>query len=198
MPGERITNSYGLLERYLASRRARMADRLIPSTLRGGRLLDLGCGWTPVFLLTTRFQEKVGIDSAVKRYEGREPIILRTMDLEEMEALPFPDAHFHVVTMLAVFEHIAPHALPKLLQDIRRVLRPGGRLILTTPCPWADPWLQLMAHVGLVSREGMQQHRGRYTRRMIARHVEQAGFDPRKMRFGYFEGFFNSWMSVDV
>lgn len=48
------------------------------------------------------------------------------------EPLPFPDASFDVVLFNETIEHLEgrPHGV---LAEIRRVLRPGGRLFLTTP-----------------------------------------------------------------
>ncbi len=197
MDDARITNSYGVFEAYLARRRAAVADRLIPSALREGRLLDIGCGWTPLFLLQTVFREKVGVDAEVKRWGVSSGITLLTLDVEEAGTLPFPDGHFDVVTMLAVFEHIRSEKLPGVLREIRRVLTARGRLILTTPCPWTDPVLRVLACAQLVSPEGVHEHQATYTPRIIIRHLQAAGFDPSKIRFGYFEAGFNTWLYAD-
>lgn len=50
----------------------------------------------------------------------------------EQEAIPFPDGAFEWVIFSEVIEHLVYSPLP-LLRDIRRVLRPGGHLIITTP-----------------------------------------------------------------
>src|SRR5262245_34332208 len=47
------------------------------------------------------------------------------------EALAFPDTHFDRVFCLSVIEHI-PHDLwPACVRELERVLRPGGRLVIT-------------------------------------------------------------------
>ena len=58
----KVTRGHGLLERFLARKRACMANQLIPSHLRNGRILDIGCGSFPYFLLNTVFTEKCGLD----------------------------------------------------------------------------------------------------------------------------------------
>ena len=45
--------------------------------------------------------------------------------------LPFPDASFDCVISFQVIEHIGPDAL--FVGEVRRVLRPGGRFIVSTP-----------------------------------------------------------------
>ena len=45
-----MTRGKGLLEPMLADLRAQRANKLIPSTSRTGRILDIGCGTYPYFL----------------------------------------------------------------------------------------------------------------------------------------------------
>ena len=58
----RPTRGGGLLETWLAQLRAKQANKLIPNTLRSGRILDIGCGSYPYFLAHTFFRERVGVD----------------------------------------------------------------------------------------------------------------------------------------
>ncbi len=53
MTKDNVTRGYGLLERFLAKKRAKMANEIIPLALRTGRILDIGCGPFPYFLLNT-------------------------------------------------------------------------------------------------------------------------------------------------
>jgi len=50
----------------------------------------------------------------------------------EEESFPFPDDHFDVVLFCEILEHLTADPVAAL-KEIRRVLKPGGRLILTTP-----------------------------------------------------------------
>ncbi len=47
--------------------------------------------------------------------------------------MPFADSSLDVVIMSEVIEHLDSEILSKTLQEVRRVLRPGGRLIGTVP-----------------------------------------------------------------
>ena len=49
------------------------------------------------------------------------------------ESLPFPDGAFQHVTCIEVLEHLPASLRPAAFREMRRVLRPGGRLMLTVP-----------------------------------------------------------------
>lgn len=199
MPAMSVTRGHGVLEGFLARRRTRMANRLIPPASRNGRLLDIGCGTTPFFLMNTEFAERVGIDKVVGsngHFDAPPGIDLRSHDLGASDRLPFDDDAFDIVTMLAVFEHIEPPILRQTLREIRRVLRPGGLYVLTTPAGWADGILRTMARIGLVSSEEIDEHQDRYDHRKIAALLADGGFDREAMRFGSFELGMNLWATA--
>ncbi|NQV00187.1 MAG: hypothetical protein HQ538_05595, partial [Parcubacteria group bacterium] len=57
-----VTRSAGLLEHFLAMQRAKLANRFINNNHRRGKLLDVGCSSYPIFLLTSKFVKKIGMD----------------------------------------------------------------------------------------------------------------------------------------
>ncbi|MDA8412920.1 MAG: class I SAM-dependent methyltransferase [Desulfobacteraceae bacterium] len=56
---------------------------------------------------------------------------------ENLERLTFPDNHFDVVITSEVLEHVAK--FDDALQEIRRVLKPGGYHVFTVPVDWELP-----------------------------------------------------------
>jgi 2-polyprenyl-3-methyl-5-hydroxy-6-metoxy-1,4-benzoquinol methylase len=194
---EQPTRGHGALEGYLARKRAQRANQLIPAELRNERLLDIGCGSYPFFLASTRFAEKWGVDQVfdteVRLELGHEHVNLLPFDAQRDATLPFPADHFSVVTMLAVFEHIAMDSLVLLLTDIHRVLKPGGLYIATTPAYWTAGLLTTLAAVRLVSSEEIHEHKGAYRHADIKRALKQAGFQDDAVRQGYFELGMNTW-----
>ena len=197
MPG---TRGAGLLEGFLAAQRSRMADRLVPPASRKGRILDIGCGTPPVFLIQTRFFEKYGLDkrspSVPKPAGGMPGLTLIRHDFDENTRLPFEDSFFDVVSMLAVIEHIRPEKVVPLLRQILRILKPGGMFLLTSPAPWAAGLLRSMARLGLVSSVEIGDHKARYDGPAMVALLREAGFRGEGVRFGYFELFMNLWVSA--
>lgn len=190
-------SSCGLLEDFLAKKRSLKADALIPAGLREGKILDVGCGITPAFLLNTKFRYKYGLDSMIDNQLPKENIFITKLDLEKEPVFPFEGNFFDAVTMLAVFEHLEPGRLIGVLKEIRRVLKPKGRFVVTTPCPWSAKLIALMARLRLINPEKARGHKGAYARRAIIWYLNEAGFERSKIRFGHFELFLNSWVYAD-
>ena len=188
----RHTRGTGLLEAHLARLRARQANRLIPNRLRQGRVLDVGCGSTPYFLAHTSFEEKFAIDQLAPSATSPD-ILWHTLNLNAKPELPFEDAFFSVVTMLAVVEHMNPQSLVTLFGEVHRILQPGGMLIITTPAVWSGGILNLMARWNLVSAEEIKEHVYLYTLPLLGWYFGKAGFAIDRVRFGYFEFMLNLW-----
>src|SRR5258706_10186190 len=95
-----MTRGKGLLEPMLADLRAQRANKLIPSRLRNGRVLDIGCGSFPYFLAHTSFQEKFAIDQIPLPQSTASELKIEsyTLDLEVKPRLPFEDNFFEAVT----------------------------------------------------------------------------------------------------
>lgn len=187
-----FTRGKGLLEPFLARRRAAIANHLIPPELRQGRILDIGCGSYPYFLSHTSFKEKFAIDQ-LPPAQAPEEIQWHTLDLNREPHIPFEDQYFSVISMLAVAEHLNPNSLVELLAEAYRTLQPGGRVVITTPAAWSDGLLKLMARLRLVSAEEIDEHVFAYTLPLLGWYFGRAGFEMQKIRFGYFELGLNMW-----
>jgi 2-polyprenyl-3-methyl-5-hydroxy-6-metoxy-1,4-benzoquinol methylase len=194
------TRGFGLLEKLLAEMRYKVADKLIPSAYRKGRILDIGCGVYPFFLMKTEFSEKFGLDKAVqknyiKRFQDNN-IVLINYDIEKENVLPFKNEYFDVVTMLAVIEHFEPKRFLKMIREIYRVLKPGGMYILTTPAFWTDGLLWFMAKLRLLSPLEIEEHKAVYSHSKIFSMLREGNFSKEKIRLGYFEMFMNIWATA--
>ncbi len=100
----------------------------------GDRVLDLGCGdgWMTAEL-AAHGASPIGVEiasAAIDRARGHHPAL--EFRLAEIDAaLPFADNVFDTVWASEVIEHVADTA--RWLSEVRRVLRPRGRVLLTTP-----------------------------------------------------------------
>ena len=92
------------------------------------RHLDIGCG-DGYFLRRSKCQERFGLD--------------KLLGDEVIDKLDFPDSYFDYVTMLAVIEHIS--CPESIFKEVARVLKTGGRFIITTPRKSADLLIKIYA-----------------------------------------------------
>ena len=198
MTQTKYTRGKGLLEPTLAHLRTQRANQLIPPDLRAGRILDIGCGSFPYFLSHTSFEEKFAVDQLPmsKEAAAQNRIEFFTLNLNAEPRLPFDDNFFSVVSLLAVVEHLDPDSMAILFRESHRVLKPGGQVIMTTPAAWSDGLLKFMARLNLVSAEEIHEHAFAYTLPLIGWHFGQAGFEMKKVRFGYFELMLNMWATA--
>ncbi len=90
-----------------------------------GNVLEIGTGsGYGVDIIAPRAEKFITID---KNNTSGDPVRLRTT----VPPLPFPDASFDAVVSFQVIEHVRRDK--ELVTEIHRVLRPGGRLIISTP-----------------------------------------------------------------
>jgi SAM-dependent methyltransferase len=194
-----VTRGHGLLEGFLARQRTSQAHKLIGESRHRGRVLDIGCGSFPLFLVSTNFAEKYGIDRvAVSQSDDvrAQNVRLIDHDLASERDLPFSTDFFDVVTMLAVFEHVETNIIENLVREIRRVLRPGGVYVLTTPSYWTEGLLKALARLGMISHEELDEHVYNYRQSDIRSILVKAGFGEDQVRLGYFEAAMNTWATA--
>lgn len=146
----------------------------------GDRALDLGCG-TGDFTaaLADCGARAVGVDvasAAVERARTHYPGLC--FQLVPFDGpLPFEVGAFDLVWASEVIEHVADTA--RWLSEVRRVLSPGGRLLLTTP---SHGRLRLL--LGGVERysEPLGDHLHLYTARSLRGLLDEFGFSSVSVR----------------
>jgi SAM-dependent methyltransferase len=124
-----------------------------PAVSDGARpsLLDIGCGDARFAAAAARRAHVFGVDisrRALSHARGLVPAA--NFAASSAAALPFASDRFDVVTLLDVIEHIPDAAEPHVIQESVRVLRPGGRLVISTNTDRSACELKHYRHYSLV------------------------------------------------
>jgi SAM-dependent methyltransferase len=170
----------------------RLPEQLVPPDLElrqafllghvsvGDHVLDLGCG-DGVFTaeLERSGTQVVGLevsDVALRRARAAHPELeFRLAPIDG--PLPLEDGEFHVVWASEVIEHVADTA--RWLSEVRRVLSPRGKLLLTTP---NHPRASLLVRGLERFSDPLGDHLHLYTRRSLHGLLQEFGFDPVDVR----------------
>jgi ubiquinone/menaquinone biosynthesis C-methylase UbiE len=146
----------------------------------GDRVLDLGAGAGDFAgALAREGVEVIGVEvaeGALGRARSRHPgLEFRLAPLDG--PLPLEDGSFDVVWASEVIEHVADTA--RWLAEVRRVLAPGGSVLLTTPSHG-----RLRVALGGVEHfsEPLGDHLHLYTKRSLAVVLEELGFGQVRVR----------------
>jgi SAM-dependent methyltransferase len=164
----------------------RLPDELEPPSLErrlaflrgfvrpGDRALDIGSGAGEfTAALAAAGAVAIGVEvaeAALERARGRHPD--RDFRLVPLDGpLPFEDGSFELVWASEVIEHVTDTA--RWLSEVRRVLAPGGRLVVTTPSHG-----RLRVALGGVERfsEPLGDHLHLYTKRSLRTLLDEFGF----------------------
>jgi len=146
--------------------------RLVAAMIRAfgippsAQVLDVGCGTGSNLRLLVElgFGDVTGLDRSEDAIRWCREKQLPAVERGDLCALPFPEDHFDLVIATDVLEHIdEPDAG---VAELRRVLRPGGTLIVTVPA-FESLW-------GL--QDDVSHHKRRYRRDELVVQLRAAGF----------------------
>jgi ubiquinone/menaquinone biosynthesis C-methylase UbiE len=169
----------------------------------GANLLDIGAGRGElVVAAAARGARAIGVEYSTAAVElsrqtlaaHGDPPGARVIEADA-RALPLPDDHFDIVTMLDVIEHLTPAEQADVLAQARRVLRSGAhiylhtapnRLIYTTYRvqralrPWRGrDWPRQPRHA-----YELRMHVGEHSARSLRRTLRRAGFEQVQVTHG--------------
>ncbi len=156
------------------AKKSEYAVEMLIKELQDGCTLDLGCGYGRLekYVLKERvFTGWVGLDSSVnmlsifnKRYssetaEQRTPLLLINSDINQ---IPLKDSAVDNVIVSAVFLHNPKEYTKKSLEEVYRVMKPGGKIFIFSNFPNANSLLGLEgnAYLWLLKLLGKQDKNG--------------------------------------
>jgi demethylmenaquinone methyltransferase/2-methoxy-6-polyprenyl-1,4-benzoquinol methylase/phosphoethanolamine N-methyltransferase len=135
----------------------------------GEKILDVGCGTggvtIPAKIRVGEDGSAAGIDPApemiaIARRKASRAGLEIDFRVGVIESLPFPDGTFDAVTSSLMMHHLPAHVQVRGLAEIKRVLKPGGRLLIadmTRPGPSFFEHLRSLAlHHGHAMQFGIE------------------------------------------
>lgn len=134
-------------------------------TDRRPRILDVGCGTGANLLMLSDYGDAEGVDISKDALAFCRERGLDKVKLGAGEELPYDDGTFDLVTAFDVVEHMDDDLAG--LREMRRVLRPGGRVLLFVPT--------FMFLWGV--QDDVSNHRRRYRLPELRGVLEKAGFE---------------------
>lgn len=140
---------------------------------KGATMLDVGCG-SDFYLLESvsrKIKSGTGIDMAVRSWK-KGNIETRKMNINAK--LPFKPGSFDAVTMIAFIEHLEKPE--KILAECKRVLKRGGRIVITTPMQQAKPFWEMLVNLGLTEEKTTEDHKCYFTPGEIEALLKKNGF----------------------
>lgn len=135
------------------------------------RHLDIGCGPGTFIGGLECGHCSLGVDIAIDQIAyAADKYGERTKNYQVVAPgpLPFPDGVFDAATLIELIEHLAPSAAANLLEEAARVLKPGGKLVVSTP-NYGGPWPAVEAIVNKLGKISYEdQHINRYDRKRLS------------------------------
>lgn len=158
-------SNQGLLSPFLRGQRMGAARPHV-----NGRLLDIGCGDGALSQYASA-EDYYGYDiseSAVAEAKKQRP------DYTFSESVPPENLQFDTIAALAVIEHVNDPA--DFIREWGSWLKPGGRMILTTPHPAFEWAHELGSKIGLFSHDAAEEHETLIDSKSMKEIAEAAGY----------------------
>ena len=150
-------------------------DRYLGPGKHDRRVLDVGCGAGNMAHHLAHYGEVVGVDN------NRRPLAVareRGLDVREgrAEDLPFEDEEFDLVALLDTVEHVPDEGEMRVFSECWRVLKPGGKLLVTVPA-----FMWLWSH-----NDVLNAHHRRYTVAELRSKLASVGLRTRRGSYNNF------------
>jgi SAM-dependent methyltransferase len=162
---------------------------------------DLGCGPKMRFYHAAK---KSGI--SFERYYGVDPLLDESLLSERSPeiqlvkspletSIGLPDASVDFCVSFAFMEHVDhPEAI---LCDSIRIVKPGGKVLLTTPSVWSKPVLEFLSFkLKIISPREIEEHKTYFTKELLESMTKPAPNIKIETYHTYFEFKMNNFYVV--
>ena len=142
-----------------------LLQKVLPTDTSGWKILDAGCGTGVNLAWLAEFGDVTGVDNSPEAIRFCHLRNERNVQEASLLDLPYEDGSFDLVTALDVLEHIEDDE--KALQEIARVCKPGGCLLVTVPV-YPSLWGE---------HDEINEHKRRYLPKRLLIMIEANGFE---------------------
>lgn len=123
-------------ENNVIHQRSMFAYEYVIPLIHDKEVLDLGCGLaygTSIMAKSAKTLVGVDYDAEVIKHNTQKYASIPQLSFKasSLPPIPFPDNTFDFVTAFQFIEHL--HERRRLIEEIARVLKPGGTMLITTP-----------------------------------------------------------------
>jgi 2-polyprenyl-3-methyl-5-hydroxy-6-metoxy-1,4-benzoquinol methylase len=154
-------------------------DRIRQELGQPSRHLDIACGPGTFIGSLSEKISSIGVDIAAPQIDFAKKTYGRSSsEFQHISpgTMTFETGSFDAVTSIELIEHLEQDAVAALLAEARRVMAPGGRIIVSTP-DYGGVWPAvewMLNRVGDVSYE--DQHINKFNKRRLRATMETVGF----------------------
>ena len=153
----------------------RLVEQFIATEgIRGGNLLDIGCGTGMFLKLLANYGTVFGVDISERALAYCQDKVPAHLTRAAGDRLPFPDDSFSFVSLLDIIEHADDDV--SVLKEACRVLKPGGAALVTVPA-FAFLW---------GNHDVVHEHKRRYRLPELRRIGLEAGFAVERVTYTNF------------
>lgn len=150
-----------------------------------GHVIDYGCG--PGYLLDLLTEKNIELHGADFSAEAVQIVNSRLAGrprwngvklIRQMPSPELPESTFDLATCIETIEHLPDEPLEATLSQLRRIVKPGGHLLLTTPCD--ENLEKSMAYCPFCEAEfHAWQHVRSFTPQSLRARLEERGWEVR-------------------
>lgn len=172
--------SFYLLEGLLSNWRRKKAFKVVRDKKN---ILEIGCGKKAPFLMflsKDKDKKLIGIDPQIDDKIIRPDNLILIKD-NLVDKIDLADNSVDGVVMLAVLEHL-DYPL-EIINEVYRVLRPGGLICLTVPTPFAENILKFLSFLRFINPQMLAEHKRYFNKADLEKIAREAGFNKTKHQY---------------
>lgn len=155
---------------------------------------DIGCGREARFLknILSSIKYGIGIDRELEEKEEKKYELRKT---ELSDKINLKDGVCDTVTLMAVLEHLVKPQ--EILQESCRILKEGGKIILTTPTPLSKSVLEFLAFkLKIIDQDEIKDHKNYFWPQEVKEMLLKSGFKEENIKAEFFEFFLNGFITA--